>query len=106
MSRSDQLGRRRTVATCTSASALVIHECALETREPSCMPKVVKPFFIPEVHNPSEIVGHVTAPELPSQKGRAPSCGTRGSTGAHLSKQARSGVVGHVTMPEPTSTGS
>jgi hypothetical protein len=30
---------------------------------------------------------------------------TRGSTGAHLSKEVRSGVVGHVAAPEPTSVG-
>jgi hypothetical protein len=34
-------------------------------------------------------VGHVTAPELPSQGGRARSHGTRGSVGAHLGKEAR-----------------
>jgi hypothetical protein len=30
---------------------------------------------------------------------------TRGSTGAHLSKEVRSGAVGHVAAPEPTSVG-
>jgi hypothetical protein len=31
--------------------------------------------------------------------------GPRGSTGAHLSKEVRSGVAGHVAAPEPTSVG-
>jgi hypothetical protein len=39
-------------------------------------------------------VGHVAAPELLSQEGRAQSCGTRGSTGAHLIKEARTGAEG------------
>jgi hypothetical protein len=45
----------------------------------------------------------VTAPELPSQEGRARSRGTRGSTGAHLVKQARSRADGHVAASELTS---
>jgi hypothetical protein len=36
-----------------------MHECALKTREPSCVPRAAKPFFIPVVHNPSGTVGHV-----------------------------------------------
>jgi hypothetical protein len=31
--------------------------------------------------------------------------GTRGSIGAHLSKEVRSGAAGHVVAPEPTSVG-
>jgi hypothetical protein len=50
-------------------------------------------------------VGHVVAPEIPSQEGRALSRGTRGSTGAHLSKEAWSTAAGHVAAPEPTSAG-
>jgi hypothetical protein len=49
--------------------------------------------------------GHVAAPELPSQEGRARSHVTRGSAGAHLSTKARSEATGHVVAPEPTSTG-
>jgi hypothetical protein len=82
-----------------------MHERALETCESSCVPRAVKHFFIPVVHIPSGAVGHVAALKLPSQEGRAPSCGTRGSTGAHLSNEARSGATGHVTVPEPTSVG-
>jgi hypothetical protein len=80
-----------------------MHEHALETREPSCMPKTAKPFFIPVVHSPPRVVGHVAAPELPSQEGRAWSRGTHSSARAHLSKEARFGAVGHVAAPELTS---
>jgi hypothetical protein len=48
-------------------------------------------------------VGHVAAPELPSQEGSAQSPGTRDSVGAHLSKEARFGAEGHVTASELTS---
>jgi hypothetical protein len=48
-------------------------------------------------------VGHVAAPELPSQEGGAQSHGTRGRAGAHLSKEARSGAEEHVVAPELTS---
>jgi hypothetical protein len=86
------------------------------------VPRAVKPFFIPMVHSPPGLwdtwqhwtsplkktdprtVGHVAAPELPSQKGRAQSHGTRGSTGAYLVKEARSGAEGHVAALELTST--
>jgi hypothetical protein len=45
----------------------------------------------------------VASSELPSQKGRAQSRGTHGSTDAHLSKEARSEVKEHVVAPELTS---
>jgi hypothetical protein len=77
-----------------------MHERALKTREPSYVPRVAKHFFIPVVHSLLRAMGHVAAPELPSQEGRAPSHGTRGSTEAHLSKEARSGAEGHVVAPE------
>jgi hypothetical protein len=88
----------------TSAGASVTHERALKTREPSCVPRAAKPFFIHVVHSPPGVMGHVAAPERPSHEGRAQSHGTRGSTGAHLSKAVRSGAVGHVTAPELTSS--
>jgi hypothetical protein len=69
----------------TSAGASVAYECALETRKPSCVPRAAKPFFIPVVHSPPGPVGNVAASELPSQKGKALSHGTRGSIGAPLS---------------------
>jgi hypothetical protein len=48
-------------------------------------------------------VGHVAAPELPSQEGRARSHRTCGSTGAHLFKEVRIEAEGHVTVAELTS---
>jgi hypothetical protein len=69
------------------------------------VPRAAKLFFIPVVHSPPGAVGQVAASELPSQEGRARSRGTRGSTGAHLSKEARFGAAGHVVAPEPTSVG-
>jgi hypothetical protein len=65
------------------------------------VPRAAKPFFISGVHNPPGAVGHVVAPELPSQEGRALSRGTRDDVGAHLSKEVRSEAVGHVAAPEP-----
>jgi hypothetical protein len=62
-----------------------MHEHALETRKPRCVPRAGKPFLFPVVHSPLGAVGHVTAPELPSQEGRAPSLRTRGSTETPLS---------------------
>jgi hypothetical protein len=62
-----------------------MHERDLKTRETNCVHRAAKPFFIPVVHCSSGAVGHVTALELPSQEGKAPSLGTRGSTGAPLS---------------------
>jgi hypothetical protein len=41
--------------------------------------------------------------ELSSRGGRTRSHGTRGSTGAHLGREVRSGAAGHVVAPEPTS---
>jgi hypothetical protein len=70
-----------------SAGASEMHERALETYEPNCVPRTVKSFFIPMIHSPSGATGHVTTPELRSQKGRAPGRGRRGSTGALLSEK-------------------
>jgi hypothetical protein len=41
----------------------------------------------------------------PQQGGEIQGRETRDSAGAHLSKEARSGAVGHVTAPKPTSVG-
>jgi hypothetical protein len=41
----------------------------------------------------------------PQKGGEVRGRGTRGSTGAHPSKEVRSGAVGHVGAPEPTSVG-
>jgi hypothetical protein len=76
-----------------------MHKCALKICEPSCVPRTAKPFFILVVHSLLGAVGHVAAPELHSQKGKAPSHGTRGSTGAPLRK-AEPRAMGHVAAPE------
>jgi hypothetical protein len=74
-----------TVAVCTSAGVSITHERALKTREPSCVIREAKHFFVPVVHNPLGTVGHVAALELSSQKVRARSHVIRGSTEAYLS---------------------
>jgi hypothetical protein len=86
------------------------------------MPRVAKSFFIPVVHSPlgvwdtwqhqssplrkaePRVVGQEAAPDLPSQEGRAWSHRTRGSTGAHIIKEARSRAEGHVAALKLTST--
>jgi hypothetical protein len=67
------------------------------------VPWVDKSFFIPVVHSPPGAVGHVAVPKAPSQEGRALNRGTRDSTRVHLSKEARSKAMGHVTVLELTS---
>jgi hypothetical protein len=89
MYRSDQLGRRCTIEpNCSSMSTRlavtsITHERALKTCEASCVPKVVKPFFVPVVHSLLRAVRYVAAPELSSQGDRArshvePGGGSRG----------------------------
>jgi hypothetical protein len=85
------------------AGASVTCERTLETREPSCVSRAAKPLFIPVVHSPLGAVGHVAAPELPPRGGKARSHGTRGSVRAHLSREVRSEVEGHVAASELTS---
>jgi hypothetical protein len=110
-----------TVAAYTSASASVTHDRALETHEPSYVPRAAKPFFILVAQSPLGAVGHVAAPELPSQQGRVSSRGTRGRIGAPLSarqspepwdtwqhrssplRKAEPGALGHVAALELTS---
>jgi hypothetical protein len=59
-------------------------------------------FFIPVVHSPLGAVGYMTAPKLSSQGGEA---GPRGSTGAHLDREAMSEAEEHVTAPKLSSRG-
>jgi hypothetical protein len=102
MSRSGQLGRRCTVEKHCSG----LHVCRRLSNARACLEKHASlaaclgqlslSLFL-------RAMGHVTAPELLSQEGRARSRGTRGSTGAHLVKQARSGADGHVAASELTS---
>jgi hypothetical protein len=80
-------------------------EQPLETCEPSCVPGAARPFFIPMVHSPLGTVGYVAPPELSSRGGRVRRHGTRGSTRAHLVREARSGAEGHVVAPEFTLSG-
>jgi hypothetical protein len=49
-------------------------------------------------------VGHVAAPELPSEEGRTRNHVTRDSVGTHLDKEAMSGAVEYVAVPELIST--
>jgi hypothetical protein len=67
------------------------------------MPRAAKSFFIPMVHSPLGVVGHVAAPKLPLWGGRARSYGTRDSAKTHLDRQPRSGAEGHVAASELTS---
>jgi hypothetical protein len=75
MSRSGQLDLRCTIEpNCSSmstrlADASVIHDRALDTCEPSCVPGAARSFFIPMVHSPLGAVGYVAAPKLSSQGG-------------------------------------
>jgi hypothetical protein len=51
------------------AGASVTRDCALDTCEPSCVPRTARSFFIPVVHNPLGVVGYMAAPELSSRGG-------------------------------------
>jgi hypothetical protein len=86
------------------------------------VPRAAKPFCIPVVHSPPGLMGYVSAPDLPSQEGRAPNRGTRSSIEAPLSgrqslepwdtwqhrssplRKAELSVMGHVAAPELTSS--
>jgi hypothetical protein len=80
---------------------------ALETCSPSHIDRPTKPFFIylsPMAHwEPWDMWQHREPPWL---GGTVRSHRTRGSTGAHLSHEARSEVIGHMAAPEPTLAGS
>jgi hypothetical protein len=69
-----------------------MHERAMETRESICVPREAKSFFIPMVHGPLRVLGHVAAPELSSRGGRV------------QSGEVESEAEGHMTVPELTST--
>jgi hypothetical protein len=77
ISRSGQLGLRctfepncSTLSVCL-AGASVTRDRALDTCEPSCVPRAVRSFFIPVVHSPLGAVGYMAAPELSSWGGEA-----------------------------------
>jgi hypothetical protein len=77
MSSSGQLSLRYTVEpNCSGlsahlADALVTRYRALDTCEPSCVPRAARIFFIPVVHSPLGAVGYVATPELSSRRGEA-----------------------------------
>jgi hypothetical protein len=92
-----------TLHVCMSSSASVTCGRTMVTREPSCMPRVAKPFFIPVVHNPLGAWDTCQHRSSLPQGGRARSHGTHGSAGAHLGREVRSRAEGHVVVPELTS---
>jgi hypothetical protein len=106
MSRSGQFGLCCTVEpNCNGlsthlAGASVICGHGLDTCEPSCVPGAARPFFITVVHSPLGAMGYVAAPELSSRGGKVQSHGTRGSAGAYLNREVRSGAEEHVAAPE------
>jgi hypothetical protein len=53
------------------AGTSLTRDRALDTCEPSCVPGVARPFFIPVVHNPLGVMGYMAAPELSSRGGEA-----------------------------------
>jgi hypothetical protein len=85
------------------SNALEICTCALETCVTNCTDRMVRLFFIFEARSPQGALGHVTAPELSQLGGEVRSYKACGSTGAHLSWEVRSGAIGHMAVPEPTS---
>jgi hypothetical protein len=64
------------------------------------VPEAARHFFIPVVHNPLGAMGYVAAQEPSSQGGKARSHGMRGSVGAHLDREVRSGAEEHVVAPK------
>jgi hypothetical protein len=77
MSRSGQLGLRCNVEPNCSGMSLclagtsITRDRALDTCEPSCVPGVGRPLFIPLVHSPLGAMGYVAALELSSRGGEA-----------------------------------
>jgi hypothetical protein len=67
MSMSGQLGLCCTIElNCSGlstrlAGASITRDHALDTCEPSCVPRTARPFFIPVVHSPLGAVGYVAA---------------------------------------------
>jgi hypothetical protein len=108
ISGSGQLGLRCTVElNCSSmsarlAGASVTRDRALDTCEPSYVPRTVRPFFIPVVHSPLGPWGTWQHRSSPLRKARP---GPRGSAGARLSREARSETEEHMAAPELSSRG-
>jgi hypothetical protein len=108
MSKSGQLGLRCTVeSNCTGmsarlADASVTRDRALDTSEPSRVPRAGRPFFIPVVHSPLGAVGTWQHQRSPLGEVRP---GPRGSARGHIGREARSGAEKHVAAPKPSSRG-
>jgi hypothetical protein len=108
MSRSDQLGLCCTIEpNCSGlsarlASASVTRDHALDTSELSCVPEAARSFFIPVVHSPLGPVGTWQHRSSPLGEVRP---GPRGSAGAHLGREARSGAEEHMTALNLSSRG-
>jgi hypothetical protein len=93
---------------CSSMSARltgasVTRDCALDTCEPSCVFTAARHFFIPVVHSPLGSWGMWQHQSSPLGEVRP---GPHGSTGAHLSREVRSGVEEHVAASKLSSRGS
>jgi hypothetical protein len=88
--------------------------------EPCYMPVAAKPLSI-MAYDPWRVMGCMSAPEPsgverqdlkpcdmwrhrspPPRYGKVQSYETRGSARAHLSREVRSGAMGHAVVPEPT----
>jgi hypothetical protein len=108
MFRSDQLGLRCTVESnynamsARLADASVTRARALDTCEPNCVRGPARHFFIPVVHNTLGLWGTWQHRSSPLGEARP---GPRGSTGAHLGREVRSGAEKHMTAPELSSWG-
>jgi hypothetical protein len=108
MSRSGQLGLRCSIEPNYSglsahlAGASVIRDRALDTCEPSYVPRAARPFFIPMVHSPLGPWGTWQHRSSPLGEVRP---GPRDSAGAHLGREVRSGAEEHVAASERTLAG-
>jgi hypothetical protein len=104
MSRSGQLSLCCTVEpNCSGLSARlagtsVTRDRALDTCEPSCVPRAARPFFIPVFHSPLGPWGTCQHRSSPLEEARP---GPRGSAEAH--REARSGAEEHVAALELSS---
>jgi hypothetical protein len=107
-----------------TSGALEMCARALGTCVSSCTGSPTRLFFMLESHGQQGAAGHMAAPEPTSAERRGPeprdtwqrrsppqrggevrSHETHGSVGAHLSREARSGAIGHVAASEPISAG-
>jgi hypothetical protein len=106
MSRSGQLDLRCTVEPNYSdislrlAGVSITRDRALDTCEPSCVPGAARHLFIHVVHSPPGLCGTWLHRSSRLRETRPV---PRGSAGAHLDREVRSGAEEHVTTPELSS---